>query len=52
MEIWEWKERKRIEALEKRYVRWILGVNARMPGYMVRGEIQRDNLRGRAGRRA
>lgn len=52
VEIWEWKERERIEALEKRYVRWILGADARMPGYMMREEIQRDNLRGRTGRRA
>ncbi|EZA60891.1 hypothetical protein X777_13093 [Ooceraea biroi] len=52
VEIWGWKERECIERLEKRYLRWILGVDSRTPGYLVREELQRDKLRGRAGRRA
>ncbi|EZA51891.1 hypothetical protein X777_09206, partial [Ooceraea biroi] len=36
VEIWGWKERECIERLEKRYLRWILGVDSRTPGYLVR----------------
>lgn len=38
------KEREKIEALEERFIRWLLGVEARTPGYMARKEIQRDKL--------
>lgn len=52
VEIWGWKERERVEKLEERYLRWVLGVEGRTPGYLVREELQRDKLEGRAGRRA
>jgi hypothetical protein len=52
VEIWGWREREKIERLEERYLRWVLGVDGRTPGYMVREELQREKLRGRAGRRA
>ncbi|XP_067217103.1 LINE-1 retrotransposable element ORF2 protein [Linepithema humile] len=51
-EIWGWKEREEMERAEERYLRWVLGVEARTPGYLVREELQREKLRGRAGRRA
>lgn len=35
-----------------RYMRWVLGVNGRTPGYLVREEMQRDKIRTRAGKRA
>jgi len=38
-----------MERMQERYIRWILGVNWRTPGYMVREETQRDLLRLRAG---
>jgi len=41
-----------MERMQERYIRWILGVNWRTPGYMVREETQRDLLRLRAGIRA
>lgn len=41
-----------IEKLEEKYLRWVLGVDSKTPEYMVREELQRDKLRGRAGRRA
>jgi len=52
VEIWGWKERKEVERLEERFLKWILGVDGRKPSYMVREELQRDKLRGRAGRKA
>ena len=52
VEIWGWKERDGLEKLEERYLRWMLGLDGHTPGYMVREEIQRDKLRGKAGRRA
>jgi len=52
VEVWGWEEREGIERIEERYLRWLLGVERRTPGYMVREELKRDKLRGRAGRRA
>src|SRR5436190_13640875 len=52
VEIWGWREREGMEKLEERYLRWVLGVDGRTPGYMVREELQREKLRTRAGKRA
>lgn len=38
---------KRLEEM-----RWVLGVDGRTPGYLVRKELQREKLRSRAGKRA
>ncbi|KMQ85710.1 hypothetical protein RF55_15573 [Lasius niger] len=51
-EIWGWKEREKIERVKEKFLRWILGVDWRTPWYMIREEMQRDKLRGRAARRA
>jgi len=51
-EIWGWKERNEIEKLEERYLRWMLRVDRKTPGYLVREELRREKLKGRAGRRA
>ena len=51
-EIWVWREREEMKRLQKRYIRWTLGVDWKTPGYMVREEAQRDKLRTRAGKRA
>lgn len=52
MEVWRWKEREGMERLEERYMKWMLGMDNRTPGYMLKEELQREKLRGRAGRRA
>jgi len=52
VEIWGWREWDSVERLQNGYIRWLLGVDWRTPGYMVREEVQRDLLRGRAGQRA
>jgi len=52
VEVWGWKEREGIERLHERFLRWILGVEKRTPGYLVREEMQREMMRSRAGRRA
>jgi len=46
------KERERVERLQERFIRWVMGVEGRTPGYMVREEVQRMKIRNRAGRRA
>ncbi|KAL6418089.1 hypothetical protein ACFW04_012823 [Cataglyphis niger] len=51
IEIWGWGERKELEKLQEKYLRWMLGVKWGTTGYMVREELQREKLRGRAGRR-
>lgn len=40
VEIWRWKEKEGIERIEKRYLRWTLGVQGKT-GYLVREELQR-----------
>lgn len=38
--------------MQDRYLKWILGVDWRTPGYLVREELHRDLLRRRAGQSA
>lgn len=52
VEIWGWKERERIERVQERYIRWLLGEERYTPWYMVREKLQREKKRGRAGIRA
>ena len=51
-EVWGWREREKMERLQERFMKWVLGVNRCTPGYMVREEMQRGMLKGRAGMRA
>lgn len=52
LDIWGWEEREGMERLKERYLRWVLGVDRRTPGYLVREELQREKIKERAGRRA
>ncbi|EZA48221.1 hypothetical protein X777_14227 [Ooceraea biroi] len=52
VEVWGWKERKEVEKIQERYLRWVMGVERQTPGYLIREEVQRDLLKGRAGMRA
>lgn len=51
-EIWWWEEREEVERLGERFLRWVLRVEKRTPGYMVREELLREKLCERTGRRA
>lgn len=33
VEIWGWKERKELEKIHERFLKWVLGVKRRIPGY-------------------
>jgi len=52
IEIWGWKEKEELEKLEKKYLRWVLGVDGKTSWYLVKEELQRGKLRERTGRRA
>jgi len=52
VEIWGYKEWKEIEALQEKYLRWILGVKRCTPGYIVREELKRNKMRVETGWRA
>lgn len=52
VQIWEWKKREGMERLADRYLRWVFGVDNKIPRYMVREELQREKVRERAGARA
>jgi len=41
-----------MERLQERYLMWVLGVEGRTPGYLIREEVKRKKLRVRAERRA
>ena len=41
-----------MERLQERFMKWVLGVDRCTPGYMVREEMQRGMMKGRAGMRA
>lgn len=41
-----------MEKLEERYLRWVLKMDRRTLGYLVREELQKEKLKKRAGRRA
>lgn len=47
-----WKEREGIEKLEEKYLKWVLGVDRRIPGYMIREELQKKKITGKARKRA
>ncbi|KMQ92436.1 hypothetical protein RF55_7565 [Lasius niger] len=44
--------KRELERLQERYLRWVLGVEWGTPGYMIKKKLQRDKLRGKAGKRA
>ena len=51
-EIWGWKKRERIEKMQKRYLRWSLGVDFITPGYAVMVETNRRRICLSASKRA
>lgn len=52
VEIWGWKERRKIEMVHERYIKWTMGLDRRIPGYMVSEEAGREMMRERAGKMA
>ncbi|XP_063912037.1 uncharacterized protein LOC135128890 [Zophobas morio] len=50
--IWGWKEYAEIEAVQEKYLRWMLGLRKETPGYIVREECKREKLRIYTGKRA
>ncbi|XP_011160748.1 uncharacterized protein LOC105196488 [Solenopsis invicta] len=52
VEVWGWRKRDQMEKVQEKYLRWLLGVNWRILGYMIKVELQREKLRTRAERRA
>lgn len=37
-EVWRWREWEKVERIQEKYMRWVLGMDGRMPGYIVREE--------------
>lgn len=52
IEIWGWKERKGLESIHERFLRWTMGLDWRTPSYLVREELKREMMCGRAEKRA
>jgi hypothetical protein len=51
-EFWGWKEQEEVEKVQEKYLRWVLGVDRKTPGYIAREECKRNRLRVKAGKRA
>ena len=51
-EIWGWKEQSKIEKIQTKYVRWILGLDTQTPVYIIEEETKRFKMKTEAGRRA
>ena len=45
VELWGWKERRDVEAVQVRYWRWVLGLGKEVPDYLVRSEAGIEKLR-------
>lgn len=39
VEIWGYRERKVMEKLEERYLRWIMRLEGQTPGYIIKEEL-------------
>ncbi|KAJ3666832.1 hypothetical protein Zmor_002262 [Zophobas morio] len=52
VEIWGWKEYAETEAVQEKYLRWMLALRKETPGYIVREECKREKLRVYTGKRA
>ena len=50
--MWGWKERGKVEALQERFLKWVLRVERSTPRYIIREEMQSELMRGRTGMRA
>lgn len=51
-EIWGWTESQKIEGIQEKYIRWILGLEYNTPAYIVRKEMKTEKMRIEAGIRA
>lgn len=40
VEVWGWREREKMEKVQERYGRWVLGIDWKTPEYMVREELK------------
>lgn len=52
VEIWGYREWREMEAIQEKYLRWILGLDKSTPGYIVKEEMKRHKLRVETGWRA
>jgi len=46
-EVWKWKNRREIEEIHERFLRWTMGLDCKIPGYMVREKVKKGMMRGR-----
>lgn len=44
-EIWGWKEEERIDAISRKYVKWILGLDRTTPNYILEEELKLKNMK-------
>lgn len=51
-EIWRWKKEERLDKIQRKYVKWILGLDRTTPNYIVTQETKLRELSLEATKRA
>lgn len=51
VEVWDWRERKKMEKVQERYGKWVSGIEWEKLEYTVREELKWDKLRIKATKR-
>jgi hypothetical protein len=49
---WGWKEQEEVKRVLEKYLRWVLRVDRKAPGYIMREECKKSKMRVKAGNRA
>ena len=52
VELWGWNSWKRMEGMQEKFLRWLIRADWKTPGYMVKEEFKREDLRIRGLKRA
>jgi hypothetical protein len=50
-EIWGWQEQEKVERVQEKYLRGMLGVDRETPSYIVREECKRNRMKVKAAKR-
>jgi hypothetical protein len=50
-EIWGWKEQEKVESVQEKYLRGVLGVDRETPGYIEGEGFKRNRVRVKSGKR-
>lgn len=44
VEIWGWQNKERVDGIQRKYLKWILGLEKRTPNYILRKECKMKEI--------